>query len=131
MRPCKSFLFCKNGSSILEQLVLILKHLRFKDGIAWLWHLLANLYIMLTISSCYGSISLTLGLIGRDVGLSTLFHSCGFACQQRVPNLLVLIYKFTGKLYMVFNIEGFFEVAIESWPAWDLNPRPLNSVQTL
>ena len=23
-----------------------------------------------------------------------------------------------------------FEVAIESWPEWDLNPRPLNSVQT-
>ena len=27
--------------------------------------------------------------------------------------------------------EGFFEVAIESWPEWGLNPRPLNSVQTL
>ena len=32
---------------------------------------------------------------------------------------------------MVFTTEGFFEVAIESWPEWDLNPRPLNSVQTL
>ena len=41
-------------------------------------------YIWLTISSCYGSIPLTLGLIGRDGGLSTLCHSCGFACQQRV-----------------------------------------------
>ena len=30
---------------------------------------------------------------------------------------------------MVFITEGFFEVAIESWPEWDLNPRPLNSVQ--
>ena len=27
--------------------------------------------------------------------------------------------------------EGFFEVAIASWREWDLNPRPLNSVQTL
>ena len=27
---------------------------------------------------------LGLGLIGRDGGLSTLCHSCGFACQQRV-----------------------------------------------
>ena len=27
---------------------------------------------------------LTLGLIGRDGGLSTLYHGCGFACQQRV-----------------------------------------------
>ena len=25
----------------------------------------------------------------------------------------------------------FLEVAIESWPEWDLNPRPLNSVQML
>ena len=32
---------------------------------------------------------------------------------------------------MVFTTEGFFEVAIEGWPEWDLNPRPLNSVQTL
>ena len=27
---------------------------------------------------------------------------------------------------MVFTTEGFFEVAKESWPEWDLNPRPLN-----
>ena len=26
--------------------------------------------------------------------------------------------------------EGFFEVAIESWPEWDSNPRPMNFVQT-
>ena len=32
---------------------------------------------------------------------------------------------------MVFITEGFFEVAIGSWSEWDLNPRPLNSVQTL
>ena len=32
-------------------------------------------------------------------------------------------------IHMVFITEGFFEVAIESWPEWDLNPRPLNSVQ--
>ena len=32
---------------------------------------------------------------------------------------------------MTFTTEGFFEVAIESKPEWDLdlNPRPLNSVQ--
>ena len=29
---------------------------------------------------------------------------------------------------MVFTTEGFFEVAIESWFEWDLNPRSLNSV---
>ena len=33
---------------------------------------------------------------------------------------------------MVFTTEGFFfELAIESWLDWDLNPRPLNSVQAL
>ena len=45
---------------------------------------LVNLYIWLTISSCYSSISLALGLIGSDGGLRTLCRSCGFACQQRV-----------------------------------------------
>ena len=29
-------------------------------------------------------------------------------------------------MYMVFTIEVLFEVAIEGWPEWDLNPRPLN-----
>ena len=25
-------------------------------------------------------------------------------------------------IYTVFTTEGLFEVAIESWPEWDLNP---------
>ena len=29
-------------------------------------------------------VPLALGLIGRDGGLSTLCHSCGFTCQQRL-----------------------------------------------
>ena len=32
---------------------------------------------------------------------------------------------------MVFSTGGFLEVAIESLSEWYLNPRPLNSVQTL
>ena len=32
---------------------------------------------------------------------------------------------------MVLTTERFFEVAIESLPEWDLNPRQLNSVRTL
>ena len=59
-------------------------YLRSGDGLVCLWHFLVNLYIWLTISSCYGSLPLALGLRGRDGGLSTLCHSCGFACQQRV-----------------------------------------------
>ena len=31
---------------------------------------------------------------------------------------------------MVFTTEGFLEVAIESWPEWDLNPRPLRMSST-
>ena len=31
-------------------------------------------------------------------------------------------------IYVVFTTEGFFEVAVESWPEWDLNPRPLNFI---
>ena len=54
------------------------------DGIVWIWQLLINFYMCFTISSCYGSIRLSLGLIGRNGGLSTLCHSYGFACQQRV-----------------------------------------------
>ena len=32
---------------------------------------------------------------------------------------------------MVLPYEGFFELAKESWLEGNLNPRPLNSVQTL
>ena len=34
-------------------------------------------------------------------------------------------------VYIAFTTGGFSEVAIESWPEWNLNPRPLNSVQAL
>ena len=34
-------------------------------------------------------------------------------------------------MYMLYIYEGFLEVAIESWPEWDLIPRPMNSIQTL
>ena len=36
-----------------------------------------------------------------------------------------------GMILMVFSTERLFQVAIESGPEWDLNPRPLNFVQTL
>ena len=45
---------------------------------------LVNLYIWFTISSCYSSIPLTLGLIRRNCVLSNLCQVCRFACQQRV-----------------------------------------------
>ena len=60
--------------------------LQADDGVVWLWHPLVNLYVWLTISCFYGSISLALALIGRDGGLGTLCHSCGLACHQKVLN---------------------------------------------
>ena len=47
-------------------------YLRCVDCVVWLWHLLVNLYIWHIVSSCSGSISLTLGLVVRDSGLSIL-----------------------------------------------------------
>ena len=43
----------------------------------------------------------------------------------------IYIYIYTYILFMLFTTEVFFEVAIESWLEWDLNPRPVNSVQAL
>ena len=54
-------------------------------------------YIWFTISSCYGSVPLALASIGRDDGLSTLCHSCRFACQQRV------LKTFPGPGYLRFG----------------------------
>ena len=64
------------------------RYLRSEDGVVWQWHSLVSLYIWHIISSCYSSIPLALGSIGRDDGLSTLCHSCEFACQQRVLKML-------------------------------------------
>ena len=49
---------------------------------------LVNLYIWLTISSCYGSIPLTLVLIERDGGLSTLVSQLRVCLSaERAKNL--------------------------------------------
>ena len=45
--------------------------------------------------------------------------------------IYIYIYVYNIFTYMVFPTEGFLEVALESCPEWDLNPRPLNSVQAL
>ena len=42
------------------------------------------LYLWLSILSCYGSMSVTLGLKMRDGYLSSLCHSCRFPCWQSV-----------------------------------------------
>ena len=68
-------------------------------------------------------------LFDKRCYLSNLFSSL-----WQPKNLLAQIFSWTHlrtDIYMVFTTEGFLEVAIESWPEWDLNPRPLNSVQML
>ena len=61
--------------------------------------------------------------------LSTkLFDETIFEVKYIAIYMVLYIYIF---IYMVFTTEEFFEVAIASWPEWDLNPRPLNSVQTV
>ena len=61
---------CHSGGFACQQRVLkmfpVLGYLSSKDGVVWLWRLLVNLCISLTISSCYSSIPLALGLIDRD-----------------------------------------------------------------
>ena len=43
-----------------------------------------------------------------------------------------IIYNIYIYIYIYITTEGFFEVAIESWPEWDLNPQSLLiSVQML
>ena len=34
-------------------------------------------------------------------------------------------------VFTLFTTEGLFKAAIESWPQWDLNPQPLNSIHML
>ena len=43
--------------------------------------------------------------------------------------IYVYVYAYIYIIYIyidiyVFITEAFFEVALESWPEWDLNPRP-------
>ena len=45
-------------------------------------------------------------------------------------SIYLFIYLSINIMYMVFTTERFLEVVIESWPEWNLDPQPLNSVQT-
>ena len=38
-------------------------------------------------------------------------------------NTCIHAYKIYTDIYMIFINEGFLEVAVQSWPEWDLNPR--------
>ena len=59
-------------------------YLHSNDGVVRQLFPLVKLYICFTISCCYDSIPLPLVLIWTAGCLSTLCHSCGFICQQKV-----------------------------------------------
>ena len=58
------------------------------------------------------------------------FVSCHICFKRNLAQVITWV-QWNELIHMVFTIEGFLEVAIENCPEWDLNPRPLNSVQTL
>ena len=95
-------------------------YLRSEDRVVCLWHSLVNLYIWLTISSCYGSLPLVLGLIRRDGGLSTLCHNCGFPCQQRMlktfpdPGYLRFEDRVVCSIHIYIYIVGGFFIQVAS-----------------
>ena len=61
-----------------------------------------------------------------NVNTNVIFYIIfGFIAVKNIKNLYIYIYIWYS------SPKYSFEVAIESWPEWDLNPRPLNSVQTL
>ena len=48
--------------------------------------------------------------------------------KESVWNFLTDIdYRLLIYIYIVFT-GGFFEVTVENWPEWDLNPRPLTYI---
>ena len=100
-------------------------------------------------SLCLGSLMTTYIRLLQQLVEHSLFHwyqqyvtvhyvpKC-MSCHKAIVVIIGRAYGFHDCIYitpilyiLVFTTEGFLEVAIESWPEWDLNPRPLNSVQTL
>ena len=67
----------------------------------------------------------------RMENLSMVFPKKRKKTHEEIEFHYIYIYIYIYICMYVFTTEGFFEVAIESWPKWDLNPRPLNSVHTL
>ena len=63
--------------------------------------------------------------------LSSIIKNIQLSILDRLNTYIYIHIYIHTHINMVFITEGSFEVAIESWPEWDLNPRPMNSIQTL
>ena len=66
----------------------------------------------------------------EKTGIHIYIYVCMYVRMYVCMYVCIHIYIYIHT-YMVYTTEGFFEVATESWPGWNLNSRPLNSVQTL
>ena len=53
-----------------------------------------------------------------------------YICYIYIHSIYICIYIYIY-IYLVFIAEGFFDVAIKSWPGLGLNPQPINSFQML
>ena len=63
--------------------------------------------------------------------LSSIIKNIQLSILDRLNTYIYIHIYIHTHINMVFITEGFLEVAIESWPEWDLNPRPMNSIQNL
>ena len=64
-------------------------------------------------------------------GRAHRFHDSVCVCMYVCMYVYVYIYIYIYIYIHICTNERLFEVAIENWPEWNLNPRLLNSVQTL
>ena len=62
------------------------EYLHSKNGVVWLWHLLVSLHIYIYMAHYFALLRLNPCALWqlRESGLSSLCHSCEFACQQRM-----------------------------------------------
>ena len=78
-----------------------------------------NLFVRLSFHFAYGideeirDFEIYLSIISR------MWYWCCFTLTPSDGFLYICIY-----MVFIYGIEGFFEVAIESWPEWDLNLQP-------
>ena len=60
--------------------------------------------------------------------LAIAFITCHICFKRHLTQVITWV-QWNELIHMVYNTEGFLEVAVESWPEWDLNSWPLNSVR--
>ena len=68
---------------------------------------------------------------GKNVQNLKIFWKRTASCVQQLEYTLIYIaeiYMYIYKVVVVFTTERFLELAIASWPEWDLNPRPLQTL---